>query len=223
MEKEEFKLGELKFIEFLPKGNNGNALYECFCGKKFITHPYYIKIKRTSSCGCYKKSDNRYIDGRTKTRLLKIYNGILQRTTNPKNPDYYKYGGRGIIMCNEWKNDFTIFKKWAEENGYENGLTIDRIKNNKGYYPENCRWASLKEQFRNKNKISKNCSSKYKGVQYDHSDKCKNKYRARICVNYKRIHLGRFATETEAAQAYNEAAIKHFGEFAVLNKINDFG
>ena len=67
-----------------------------------------------------------------------------------KNKNYNAYGGRGIAVCDEWKNDFMSFYNWAMENGYDDTLTIDRIDNNKGYEPSNCRWVDMKQQSRNR-------------------------------------------------------------------------
>lgn len=75
-----------------------------------------------------------------------IWNNMIQRTTNANNPRYCDYGGRGIEVCKEWKEDFEVFEKWAIENGYAENLTIDRKDNDKGYCPDNCRWATKKEQ-----------------------------------------------------------------------------
>jgi hypothetical protein len=61
------------------------------------------------------------------------------RTGNPKDKNYYRYGGRGITMCDEWKNNFAAFRDWAMANGYEKGKSIDRIDNDSGYRPDNCR------------------------------------------------------------------------------------
>lgn len=63
---------------------------------------------------------------------------------------YYRYGGRGITVCNEWKDNFEAFYAWAVENGFDKTLTLDRIDGDKGYSPENCRWADRKEQYLNK-------------------------------------------------------------------------
>ena len=92
------------------------------------------------------------------TNLYKIWENIKQRCNNPKNTNYHYYGGRGIKICDAWANDFSVFRKWAESNGYKNGLTIERKDNNKGYTPENCTWATKLEQNMNRRN-----TIKYKG------------------------------------------------------------
>lgn len=74
---------------------------------------------------------------------------MRQRCRNSKSSDYERYGARGIKVCRAW-NDFKVFHDWAYANGYNNKLTIDRIDNDRGYEPENCRWISLMEQAANK-------------------------------------------------------------------------
>jgi hypothetical protein len=85
-----------------------------------------------------------------KSRLYSIYQGMTRRCYYPDNQNYKYYGGKGIVICNEWKTDFSAFKKWALENGYQDNLTIDRINTNGNYEPSNCRWVSMKEQCNNR-------------------------------------------------------------------------
>ena len=86
----------------------------------------------------------------SKTKLFYTWCNMRQRCYNPNRPDYKYYGGKGITVCKKWRDSFLEFKKWAEESGYKDGLTIDRRNNNKNYTPSNCRWATRKTQTRNR-------------------------------------------------------------------------
>lgn len=82
-------------------------------------------------------------------RLSEIRTGMIKRCYNPKFKQFYNYGGRGITVCNEWLNSSKSFYDWAVTNGYDKSLSLDRIDNNKGYSPENCRWVTRNVQSRN--------------------------------------------------------------------------
>jgi hypothetical protein len=123
------------------------------------------------------------------------------------------YANRGITVCDEWQYSFANFKRWAEINGYQESLELDRRDNQKGYSPENCRWATRTQQMQNTRK-RKGGTSKYRGVSWHSQNK---KWRVQITVNKKNTSVGCFDDEVEAARAYDAAARSCFGEFASTN------
>ena len=142
--------------------------------------------------------------GDSKTRLYYIWKHMRQRCTNPNTEFWDNYGGRGITFIKEW-DDYSLFKKWALENGYKNTLTIDRKNNNGNYEPENCRWVNESVQAQNKT-IYKNNSSGFIGVGFHKSTQM---YRTYISVNSKIKHLGIFNTAIEAAKARDNYIIEN--------------
>jgi hypothetical protein len=197
------------------------GIYKCgFCGTEFRAITDNVVQGKTRSCGCYNKrrtSETHKTHGLFGTKLYNIWNSMKDRVFNIKNKAYKNYGGRGITICDEWKNDAEAFYNWAILNGYEEnkGLSIDRIDNDGGYYPENCRWTTRTIQGRNQ-RIYKNNTSGYKGVYFR---KDISKYKAYLAVEGKRIHLGTFPTAVEGAIAYNNYIIENNLEGFILNEI----
>ena len=135
----------------------------CECGNIKAVRGDILKAGLTRSCGCMKKEQdaiNLINTPKKKTeafgmpyghlRIHEIWANMRKRCSNPKDARYMDYGGRGIKVCKEWDDDFVKFYNWAMESGYADDLTIDRIDNDKGYFPENCRWVNFKTQSRNR-------------------------------------------------------------------------
>lgn len=95
-------------------------------------------------------SSRHFVHGLSHTQIDNVYKSMISRCYKPTNNRYYRYGGRGIRVCDEWKNNKASFFQWAFENGYEQGLTLDRIDCDKNYSPDNCRWATQQVQQNNR-------------------------------------------------------------------------
>lgn len=143
----------LKVIEFAGRNKSKNYTWKCLCdcGKEVVVASSNLLTGNSKSCGCYdietlvKRSKKH---GLTKTRIYKIWVGIRKRCTNPKMKSYAEYGGRGIKVCDRW-NDFENFYEDMKI-GYSDELSLERKDPNGNYEPDNCKWATMKEQARNK-------------------------------------------------------------------------
>ena len=130
----------------------------CDCGNRTIVVTNLLKSGRVKSCGCIKTERNRTYFTKhngSHERLYKVWCSIKKRCYNKNFRQFMDYGGRGIAVCDEWLHNYSAFRDWAMANGYNPNAkfgecTIDRIHVNGNYEPSNCRWATIKEQNRNK-------------------------------------------------------------------------
>lgn len=166
------RFGRLTAIERVGSNKRGQSLWscKCDCGSVVVVVGTELNCGHVKSCGCirhdkliaYNKSaekraktaeynkTHKTTHGLRHTRLYKEWQSMKRRCDCKSWRDYKNYGGRGITVCDEWRNDFMAFHDWAMANGYDDSLSLDRIDVNGNYEPSNCRWVTLKHQANNK-------------------------------------------------------------------------
>lgn len=160
------KISYLTFIKRTTKGKHAKGLYRCICENEKEICIYHVNKLHTISCGC--KSSRSTLGERNKTHglagkhpLYGVWNTIKSRCYNQSNKKYKNWGGSGITMCEDWKNNFVAFFDWCIGNGWRLGLQVDKdTKGGKIYSPENCIITTSKE---NNNKRRNNFIIEYDG------------------------------------------------------------
>jgi hypothetical protein len=126
---------------------------QCDCGNIKSVPKHNLTSGQSVSCGCYQREcaiKRSTTHNKTNTKLYYIWSNIKQRCYNKNSAKYKNYGMRAVKVCEEWLNDFELFYIWSIDNGYEQGLSLDRIDVNGNYEPKNCRWVTMKVQQNNK-------------------------------------------------------------------------
>lgn len=172
-----------KLIALRRVGYKNGYIWECKCDCGNLTEVSLANLNsgHIKSCGCSNKGIIRnYVHGNSRKRIYKEYYGMISRCKQDAKckKDYYD---RGITVCDEWlgENGFINFYNWAMANGYRDDLTIDRKDNNKGYSPDNCRWATQKQQANNKRK------NKY--IKYNGEKKTLSEWSEYLGFDYKKV------------------------------------
>ena len=172
------------------------GIHECqYCGREFEVRVYSVKIGNARSCGCL--VGKKITHGFSYHNFYRIWVSMMDRCSSPKAKDYKNYGARGITVCAEWL-DVANFISWAEITHPNIGNTsLDRIDNNKGYSPDNCRWADKITQNLNQ-RMKKNNTSGYTGVGWHKNVK---KWLSSIRYQGVGVYIGQFDSIEEAVQA----------------------
>lgn len=170
----------------------------CDCGNTTFVQTHNLKRGRTKSCGCAKYVKKH---GLVKTRIYRIWGRMKARCYNPNEKSFKNYGGRGITICDEWLNDFSSFYNWSMQNGYSDSLEIDRINNDLGYSPSNCRWITHQEQQYNKrtNRL----------VTYNDETKPLKSWTEELGLDYHRVNL-RLLNGWDVEDAFWSSSDEHF-------------
>lgn len=160
------EFGRLTIIDHFKK--NGRTYWHCICscGNKCDVSQNNLVCGKAKSCGCLNRelaSARATKHGLSKTRIHRIWSGLFSRCENENFSEYHNYGARGIKVCDEWQrpDGFMNFYNWSMDNGYVDNLSLDRVDTNGDYCPENCRWATPKEQ---SNNTRRNVLLTYNGV-----------------------------------------------------------
>lgn len=223
------RFGRLSVIEEAGRDKRGKVLWECQCdcGNRVIVSSSNLKMERTLSCGCLQRE--RVVEANTKHGMSKhplysVWQNILTRCGVYKGASdrvYRDYAARGITICDEW-HDPETFIAWAIEHGYKKGLQIDRIDNDRGYFPENCRFVTIKQNSNNK-RTTMRLDNGVPLAEFTGSLGIPTSFgKSRVSLEYGRIRyeFAKHGSDEAMMRAYGEAIAYRFGmEFVPFRKM----
>lgn len=198
--------GRLTVLKEVGKQKPGCYLWECQCScgntSHIIVDGNKLRSGNKKSCGCIRRERiiSRNKAGRNHKeedeRLYRIWKAMQHRCYNENDEHYHHYGGKGIVVCSEWLDNFENFRKWSMEHGYHDTLTIDRIDSNQNYCPANCRWTTQKLQTNN---TSRNKYLVYQGRTQTLAQWCEE-----LGLNYGRVKARLNACNWSVEEAFEK-------------------
>lgn len=206
------KFGRLLVVNEAGRAKDRHVLWNCLCecgNYVLVTGNHLKRTGGTLSCGCLQKEktvEAKTTHGLSSIPEYHIWALMKDRCLNKNSDNFPNYGGRGITVCEQWLK----FENFYEDMGQRPNpsLTIERVDNNKGYFPENCIWATKEVQARN-TRIHKNNTSGYSGIRWRKRNK---KYEVQICVKRNLISLGSFDDIAEAIKARKDGEMTYWQE-----------
>lgn len=207
--------------DHIDKNGNHHAMWHCKCSCENKTEKNVLqsnlKNGTSQSCGCLHNemvSEKFSTHKMTDSRLYLVWKGMKARCYIESHNHYENYGAKGIVVCEEWRNDFQAFYDWAIQTGYDenalrNECTLERKDVNGDYSPENCCWANATVQCINQN-LRKDNKTGIKGVNWD---KKRNKWQAQLQINKKKVLNEHFDNFDDAVKARREAELIYFSKY----------
>lgn len=190
------QFGKLKVLgrapDYVSSNGRRKIMWHCVCdcgNEDVVVRGEDLRSGHTKTCGCSWGQ----LHGKSHEKIYKTWKSMKERCENPNTKSYKIYGAEGKRVCDEWLHDFQAFHDWAMANGYEEGLTIERIDGTKGYSPDNCTWATKTEQMNN---IRNN-----KHLTYNNETKTRAQWAREIGINYNTLifRLDNLHWDTEKA------------------------